>query len=82
MSDPAKYRKREEVKDMRQHHDPINMLKDRLIDRKLMNEEESKKIQDEVFDVIEQAANKALENGEPDSSALMTDIYVEENHAG
>ncbi len=43
---------------------------------------ESKKIQDEVFDVIEQAANKALENGEPDSSALMTDIYVEENHAG
>jgi pyruvate dehydrogenase E1 component alpha subunit len=82
MSDPAKYRKREEVKDMRQHHDPINMLKDRLIERKLMNEEESKKIQDEVFDVIEQAANKALENGEPDSSALMTDIYVEENHAG
>ena len=82
MSDPAKYRKREEVKDMRQHHDPINMLKDRLIERKLMNEEESKKIQDEVFDVIEQAANKALENSEPDSSALMTDIYVEENHAG
>ena len=81
MSDPAKYRKREEVKDMRQHHDPINMLKDRLIERKLMNEEESKKIQDEVFDVIEQAANTALENGEPDSSALMTDIYVEENHA-
>ena len=67
---------------MRQHHDPINILKDRLIDRKLMNEEESKKIQDEVFDVIEQAANKALENGEPLSSALMTDIYVEENHAG
>ena len=43
---------------------------------------ESKKIQDEVFDVIEQAANKALENGEPDSSTLMTDIYVEDNHAG
>ena len=63
MSDPAKYRKREEVKDMRQHHDPINMLKHRLIERKLMNEEEAKKIAlatDEELDRKEKEYEEAI----------------------
>ena len=81
MSDPAKYRKREEVKDVRQHHDPINMLKDRLLARKILDEATAKQMQDEAFDIIESAANAAMESPEPDPQELLTDIYVEMSDA-
>ena len=55
MSDPAKYRTREEVQEMREHHDPIEMLKKKLIDAKHATEDDLKKIEAEVREVVNDA---------------------------
>ncbi|GFS34621.1 pyruvate dehydrogenase E1 component subunit alpha [Trichonephila inaurata madagascariensis] len=48
MSDPATYRLKEEVEDMKQNHDPIGTLKKYMIDNKIASEEECKVIDKEV----------------------------------
>ena len=52
MSDPAKYRTREEVDEVRTHHDPIDMARHRILEKKIANEDELKKIDGEVRDLI------------------------------
>jgi len=81
MSDPAKYRKREEVKTVRQQQDPINMLRDRLLERGIADEAQLKKINAEVLAQIEEATQFAENSSEPEPAELMTDIYVEHAHA-
>ena len=81
MSDPAKYRKREEVKEMRQHHDPIKMIEERLIERGVMSEAELKALNVQTLDTIDETVAFAESSPEPDMSELMTDIYVEAHHA-
>jgi len=75
MSDPAKYRTREEVDEIRTHHDPIDMARHRILERNFASEETLKKIDGEVRDLINQAAEFATHDPEPDVSELYTDIY-------
>jgi pyruvate dehydrogenase E1 component alpha subunit len=75
MSDPAKYRTREEVDKVRNAHDPIDMVRTRLLEKKFATEEALKKIDASVRDVINQAAEFATHDPEPDVSELYTDIY-------
>ena len=76
MSDPAKYRTKEEVNKMRQEHDPIDTLRRTLLDRKV-DEETLKKVDREVKDLVTDAADFAQQSPEPDASELWTDILVE-----
>jgi pyruvate dehydrogenase E1 component alpha subunit len=75
MSDPAKYRTREEVQQMREMHDPIEQVRQRLI-KGGMPEDELKKIDREVRDVISGASEFALSDPEPDADELYTDVLV------
>src|SRR5512142_72641 len=75
MSDPAKYRTREEVEEVRTHHDPIDMARARILEKKFAKEDELKKIDGEVRDLINEAAEFATHDPEPDVSELYTDVY-------
>jgi pyruvate dehydrogenase E1 component subunit alpha len=75
MSDPAKYRTREEVDEIRTHHDPIDMARQRILEKKIANEDALKKMDGEVRDLINQAAEFATHDPEPDPSELYTDVY-------
>ena len=75
MSDPAKYRSREEVQDVREHHDPIEMSRARILERKFASEDELKAIEKRIRDQIAQAADFAQHAAEPDPAELWTDIY-------
>ncbi|ODT29876.1 MAG: pyruvate dehydrogenase (acetyl-transferring) E1 component subunit alpha [Kaistia sp. SCN 65-12] len=74
MSDPAKYRSKEEVQKMRSDHDPIEQVKARLTARKWATEDELKSIDKEVRDIVADAAEFAQTDPEPDASELWTDI--------
>ena len=75
MSDPAKYRTREEVEEVRSHHDPIDMARTRILEKKIAKEEALKKIDGEVRDLINQAAEFATHDPEPDAGELYIDVY-------
>jgi pyruvate dehydrogenase E1 component alpha subunit len=75
MSDPAKYRTREEVDEVRSHHDPIDMARARIIEKKFAKEDELKKIDGEVRELINQASEFATNDPEPDASELWTNVY-------
>jgi len=76
MSDPAKYRTREEVQKVRQEHDPIEQVRHRLLESKRLTEEELKGIDAEVRSIINEAAEFAQSDAEPDESELYTDVLV------
>ncbi len=78
MSDPAKYRKREEVDDIRTHHDPIEGLKGQIIEQGHATEDDLKKIDNEIKAIVKEAADFSLESPEPDASELWTDVLIEE----
>jgi pyruvate dehydrogenase E1 component alpha subunit len=75
MSDPAKYRTREEVEKVRTEHDPIDMVRARILEKKWLKEDELKKIDAQVRDRINEASEFATHDPEPDPSELYTDIY-------
>jgi pyruvate dehydrogenase E1 component alpha subunit len=77
MSDPAKYRSKDEVQKMRSEHDPIEQVKQRLADKKWASEDDLKAIDKEVRDIVADAADFSQSDPEPDVSELYTDIYVE-----
>jgi pyruvate dehydrogenase E1 component alpha subunit len=74
MSDPAKYRTREEVEKIRHDQDPIEQVRNRLLAAK-MSEQELKDIDGEVREIVNAAADFAQADPEPDVSELWTDIY-------
>ena len=76
MSDPAKYRSREEVQKMREEHDPIEQVRRRLLDGKLVSEDEMKTIDAEIRGVVNGAAEFAQADAEPDESELWTDVLL------
>ena len=73
MSDPAKYRTREEVDAMRKQHDPIDQLRDVLM-KQSMTEEALKTIDSDVKAIVTKATEFAQTSPEPDMSELFTDI--------
>ena len=76
MSDPAKYRSKEEVDKVRTGQDPIEQVRTRLLERKWATEEALKKIDAEVRAVVNEAAEFAIHDQEPDPSELYTDVYA------
>ena len=76
MSDPAKYRTREEVQKMREQSDPIETARKVLLEGGL-DEAALKKIDDEVKAVVQEAADFAQSSPEPDEAELWTDVLVE-----
>jgi pyruvate dehydrogenase E1 component alpha subunit len=76
MSDPAKYRTREEVQKVRSEQDPIEQVRNRLLQNKLASEDELKKIDAQVRDIVNEAAEFATNDPEPDAAELWTDVYA------
>jgi len=74
MSDPAKYRSKDEVQKMRNEHDPIEQVRSRLLEKGWATEDDLKKVDAEVRDVVNNAAEFAQNDPEPDASELWTDI--------
>ncbi|HKA72170.1 MAG TPA: pyruvate dehydrogenase (acetyl-transferring) E1 component subunit alpha [Xanthobacteraceae bacterium] len=74
MSDPAKYRTREEVQKVRTEHDPIEQVRNRILQKKLADEDALKKIDGEVRDIVNEAAEFATNDPEPDPAELWTDM--------
>jgi len=77
MSDPAKYRTREEVQDIRDHKDPIEGIKKLLLENG-STEEELKAIDKDIRKTVTEAADFAENSPEPEASELYTDVLVEE----
>jgi pyruvate dehydrogenase E1 component alpha subunit len=74
MSDPAKYRTREEVDKVRNDQDPIEQVRTRLLSAKV-SEQELKAIDAEVREIVNAAADFAQHDPEPDPAELWTDVY-------
>ena len=77
MSDPAKYRTREEVQDIREHKDPIEGIKKVLLENG-STEDELKAIDKDIRKTVTEAADFAENSPEPEASELYTDVLVEE----
>jgi pyruvate dehydrogenase E1 component alpha subunit len=77
MSDPAKYRTRDEVQSVREERDPIDRLRKRMLDEGLADEATFKAMDKDIRATVNEAANFAQDSPEPDPSELTTDIYAE-----
>jgi pyruvate dehydrogenase E1 component alpha subunit len=75
MSDPAKYRTRDEVDEIRQNSDPINNIKS-ILDKFGLKDENLKIIDTEIKSIIANAATFAQESPEPSEAELFTDITI------
>ncbi len=76
MSDPAKYRSKDELQKMRSEHDPIEQVRERLLANKWATEDDLKAIDKDVREIVADAADFAQNTPEPDVSELWTDILV------
>ncbi len=76
MSDPAKYRTREEVQKIREERDAIEHVRELLLQGKHAGEDELKAIDKETKDIVNAAAEFARESPEPSLDELWTEIYA------
>ena len=76
MSDPAKYRTREEVQEVRAHRDPIELVGKRLTEAGITDEERLKEIDKDIRAIVNEAADFATSDPEPDKSELYTDVVA------
>jgi len=76
MSDPAKYRSKEEVQKVRTERDPIERLRALLLGRDGIDEARLKALDKEVKEIVSEAADFAQQSPEPDASELTTDVYA------
>jgi pyruvate dehydrogenase E1 component alpha subunit len=74
MSDPAKYRPKEEVQKMRDEHDPIEQVRSRILENGFATEDELKALDQKVRATVNESAEFASSDPEPDPSELYTDI--------
>ncbi|MGD2131147.1 MAG: pyruvate dehydrogenase (acetyl-transferring) E1 component subunit alpha [Maricaulaceae bacterium] len=77
MSDPAKYRSREEVQEVRERSDPIELAKAKLLEAGWASEDDLKAVDKEVKAIVAEAVDFAKESPEPDPGELYTDVLVE-----
>ncbi|WP_137153679.1 pyruvate dehydrogenase (acetyl-transferring) E1 component subunit alpha [Rhizobium sp. FKL33] len=77
MSDPAKYRSKDEVQKMRSEHDPIEQVRLRLLEKNWATEDDLKAIDKDVRDIVADSADFAQADKEPDASELYTDILLD-----
>jgi pyruvate dehydrogenase E1 component alpha subunit len=76
MSDPAKYRTREEVQKVREERDPIDHLRDEMLAAKTADEAALKEIDKQVREVVNASAEFAQNSQEPDPGELWTDVLA------
>lgn len=79
MSDPAKYRTKEEVEEYK-HRDPVEVVKRNIMERKLATEKEIEAIEARVNQQVEESVKFAEESNFPDASEAFTDIYQEPDY--
>jgi len=79
VSDPGKYRTKEEVKSYRDR-DPIKMIENTILEGNHATEEDIKAIQDKIKAEIEDAAKFAEESPFPDASELYDHVYIQEDY--
>jgi len=79
MSDPAKYRTREEVQKMREERDAIEHVRQLILVGKHATEDDLKAIDKDIKSIVNKAADFAKESPEPELAELWTDIYAEAN---
>jgi pyruvate dehydrogenase E1 component alpha subunit len=77
MSDPAKYRTREEVEEMRKQHDPIDHLGSRIVEMGVATQDKLKEFDREIRAQVVEAADFATSAPEPDPAELWTDVLAE-----
>jgi pyruvate dehydrogenase E1 component alpha subunit len=77
MSDPAKYRSKEEVDKVRTENDPIEQVRSRMLKKGFATEDSLKKIDASVRAIVNEAAEFAINDAEPDPAELWTDVYAE-----
>jgi pyruvate dehydrogenase E1 component subunit alpha len=77
MSDPAKYRTREEVQKVREERDPIEHVRSLLLTNKYASEDDLKAIDKEIKGIVNESAEFARNSPIPDPAELWTDIYAE-----
>ncbi|MBP1887981.1 pyruvate dehydrogenase (acetyl-transferring) E1 component subunit alpha [Sinorhizobium mexicanum] len=76
MSDPAKYRSKDEVTRVREEHDPIDLVGRRLQEDWKLSEDNLKAMDSEVRDIVNKATDFATHDPEPDPSELYTEILL------
>jgi len=76
MSDPARYRTKEEVEQMREHHDPIENIRKIILESGKYSENDFKAADKEVKDTVNESAEFAQQSPEPDPSELWTDVLL------
>jgi pyruvate dehydrogenase E1 component alpha subunit len=76
MSDPAKYRPKDELNEVRTKHDPIDHVRQLLLDGNLADDAKLKALDKEIRDIVADAAEFAQASPEPDPSELYTDVLV------
>ncbi len=76
MSDPAKYRTREEVDKVREERDPIERSRVRMMESRIASEDELKAFDKEIREVVNAAAEFAQTDAEPDAAELYTDVLL------
>jgi pyruvate dehydrogenase E1 component alpha subunit len=76
MSDPAKYRSKDEVSNMRAEHDPIEQVKNRILEKKYATEDSLKEVETEIRAIVTEAADFATTDQEPAAAELYTDVYA------
>lgn len=76
MSDPAKYRTRDEVQAVREKRDPIEHFGQKLIARGIASEDDLKAVDRETRQIVNHAAEYATESPEPDPAELFTDVLA------
>jgi pyruvate dehydrogenase E1 component alpha subunit len=79
MSDPAKYRTKDEVESYKAK-DPVEMVLKTLLEKKYASEKEIESIQKKVKDIVEDSVTFAEESKYPDPSELYIDVYVQEDY--
>ena len=76
MSDPAKYRSRQEVQEVRTERDPIDRLRRTMLDGGIAEEETFKAIDKEIRAIVNEAASFAQDSPEPGPEELYKDVYL------
>jgi pyruvate dehydrogenase E1 component alpha subunit len=79
MSDPQKYRTKEEVEEYKQR-DPVEQVRQTILDKKFATEKDLEAIEQKVNAQVEESVKFAEESNFPDPSEALTDVYYEPNY--
>ena len=80
ISDPQKYRRKEELEEYK-GKDPITMVTHSILDNKFATQEDLDALDTRINDIVEECVKFAEESPWPDDSELLKDVYVDDNYA-